>query len=64
MDKYNGETKYITGYDGKQHKTTFKPAPSEVEIKRRPTESMLWQMRHKPYGIGGDANAGRTENRE
>ena len=56
----DGRVKDIIGYDGEPHRTAFKPAPPIAEIKRRPTETMLWHLRHKPHGSGGDANADGT----
>lgn len=32
------------------------PAPPLDKLKRKPTENMIWHMKHRPYGIGGDAD--------
>lgn len=44
-------------------KRCIKPAPPIVQLQRRPDEHMKWHLRHKPYGIGGDANGERNADR-
>lgn len=35
----------------------LKPAPALDKTKRRTSEQMMWHLRHRPYGIGGGADA-------
>lgn len=62
MDEYTKPVKEIIDQD--KYYSLPGPAPSSELLNRKPTEQMLWHLRHKPYEIGGDTDAGRAENRE
>lgn len=49
--------------DRRRSSAGLKPAPPIGDIKRRPTEQMIWHLRHKPYEIGGDTDAERNADR-
>lgn len=40
------------------------PSTMVIKAAEKPNPHALWHMKHKPYQIGGDGDAGRTENRE
>lgn len=51
----NKSIKEIINQD--EYYTRPQPTPSADLLKRRPSDSMLWHFRHKPYEIGGDTDA-------
>lgn len=52
MGEYSKTVKDIIDQD--KYYTNPGPAVASDVLKRKPTDSMLWHLHHKPYDLGGD----------
>ena len=52
MGEYSKPVKDIIDQD--KYYTNPGPAVASDVLKRKPTDSMLWHLHHKPYDLGGD----------